>query len=64
MRLDLLENGNSTQAAVKPLDGPALSWAELRLSESQHNPVSASGVNSAMTQVVGILRKIKRDLKS
>jgi len=33
-------------------------------SESQNSPVSTNGVNSAMTQSVRILRKIKKDLKS
>jgi len=33
-------------------------------SESQNNPVSTNGVNSAMTQSVRILRKIKKDLES
>ncbi len=33
-------------------------------SESQNNPVSTNGVNSAMTQSVRVLRKMKNDLKS
>lgn len=33
-------------------------------SESQINPVSTNGVNSAMTQSVRILRRIKNDLES
>ena len=33
-------------------------------SESQNNPVSTNGVNSAKTQSVRILRKIKKELES
>ncbi len=33
-------------------------------SKSQNNPVSTNGVNSAMTQSIRILRKIKKDPKS
>jgi hypothetical protein len=33
-------------------------------SESQNNPFSTSGVNSAMTQSVRILRKIKKTWKA
>ncbi len=48
------------------IEPPARAFSGLRprevgvTSESQNNPVSTNGVNSAMTQSVRILRKIKK----
>ena len=55
--------GRQVHLIEDPLDGH-WAWKLGVTSESQNNPVSTNGVNSAMAQSVRILRKITKDLKS
>jgi hypothetical protein len=61
-----LHSGNKVTHVFLSLSARTTSLIKLGnvTSESQNNPVSTNGVNSAMTLSVRILRKVKKSPKS